>query len=31
VSTIAPSLLLSEIELQRNNKEKQRAPILPKP
>lgn len=31
VSTIAPSLLLSEIELQRSNKEKQRAPILPKP
>ena len=31
VSTVAPSLLLSEIELQRTNKEKQRAPILPKP
>ena len=31
VSTIAPALLLSEIELQRSSKERQRAPLLPRP
>jgi hypothetical protein len=31
VSTIAPALLLSEIELQRSQKERQRPPLLPKP
>jgi TldD protein len=31
VSTLAPAILLSEIELQRTTKERQRAPILDKP
>lgn len=31
VSTVAPALLLSEIELQRSSKERQRAPLLPRP
>ncbi len=31
VSTLAPAILLSEIELQRTNKERQRPPILDKP
>ncbi len=31
VSTLAPALLLSEIELQRTHKERQRPPLLPRP